>query len=114
MQMNLADLKDILQTFVLFANVCVIAFGFYKFLGKPHSTLENRVAVLEAKDKEKDEKLKSGNKRFDNLEEKTQVFINCMLAFIDFEIAFCQDTKYMHTEDLMKAKTVLMQYLSKK
>ena len=84
--MDLTGVKDILQTFVLLANSIVIAFGFYKFLGKPHSTLEQRVAVLESKVNENENRLRSGNKRFDELEEKNKVFMHCMLCFIDFEI----------------------------
>ena len=112
--MNLTAFLPYFQTIIAAANICVIGYGFYKFLGKPHSTLESRVAVLESKLKETEDRLKGGNKRFDNLEEKTQVLVNCMLAFIDFEIAFCQDSHYANTEDLKKAKTVLMQYLAKK
>ena len=104
----------ILQTILALGNICIIGYGFYKFLGRPHSTLEQRVAVLESKLKESEEKLKSGNKRFEELEERNKVFMNCMLAFIDFEMAYCMNTGYEYTEDLMKAKAVLHEYLSKK
>ena len=112
--MDLTGVKDILQTFVLLANSIVIAFGFYKFLGKPHSTLEQRVAVLESKVNENENRLRSGNKRFDELEEKNKVFMHCMLCFIDFEITYCQETGYTHSEDLLKAKEALHEYLAKK
>lgn len=103
-----------LQTIIAAANICVIGYGFYKFLGKPHLTLESRIAVLEAKVKENEDRLKSGNKRFEVLEERDQVFMNCMLAFVDFEIAYCHNTGYADTDDIMKARKVLHEYLSKK
>ena len=103
-----------LQTIIAAANICVIGYGFYKFLGQPHSTLESRVAVLEAKVKESEDRLKSGNKRFEVLEERDQVFMHCMLAFVDFEIAYCRNTGYTETEDIEKARGVLHEYLSKK
>lgn len=108
------SILPILQTILALGNICVIAYGFYKFLGRPHSTLEQRVAVLEAKMTEQDGKLKAGNKRFEDIEDRNKVFMNCMLAFVDFEIAYCTNTKYEHTEDLMKAKAVLHEYLSRK
>lgn len=108
------EILPILQTMIAAANICIIGYGFYKFLGRPHSTLEQRIAVQEAKVKEIEEKLRNGNKRFEDQEEKNKVFMNCMLAFIDFEIAYCTNTKYEHTEDLMKAKAVLHEYLSRK
>ena len=108
------SLLPVLQTLIALANICVIAYGFYKFLGRPHSTLEQRVAVLEAKIKENEDRLKAGNKRFETLEEKNTVFMHCMLCFIDFEIAYCQETGYEHSEDLMKAKAILHEYLATK
>ena len=40
------SILPILQTILALGNICVIGYGFYKFLGRPHSTLEQRVAVL--------------------------------------------------------------------
>ena len=110
----ISNLLPVLQTMIALANICVIGYGFYKFLGRPHSTLENRVAVLESKIKENEDRLKNGNRRFEELEEKNKVFMHCMLCFIDFEIAYCQETGYEHSEDLMKAKAILHEYLAKK
>ena len=112
--MNITSILPLLQTILALGNICVIAYGFYKFLGRPHSTLEQRVAVLESKVDEHEEKLKGGNKKFEGLDEKNKVFMHCMLCFIDFEMAYCQDTGYAHTDDLLKAKQVLHEYLSKK
>lgn len=112
--MNITSYLPLLQTLLAFGNICVIGYGFYKFLGRPHSTLEQRVAVLESKMSESEGKLKSGNKRFEELEERNKVFMHCMLAFIDFEIAYCHNTGYKEVDDLMKAKEALHEYLSKK
>lgn len=103
-----------LQTIIAAANICVIGYGFYKFLGRPHSTLENRVAVLEAKMKENEESHKLGNDRFRKIEEKEEILLNCMLLFVDFEVTWALKSGYDKTDDLQKAKMILHDYLSKK
>ena len=42
-----------------------------------------------------------------------EVFINCMLAFIDFELSYCSHTDYKYTEDLDKAKDTLRRHLAR-
>lgn len=95
-------------------NICVLSFAFYKFLGRPHNTLEQRVTALEVKQKEMQDSLNHGKDHFRALDAKSEVFMECMLAFIDFEIAFCQKTGFTETEDIKKAKKTITDYLKDK
>lgn len=111
----------ILQVFLAFCNSCVMIFIFIKFLGKPHDTLEQKHKALEKrvdehdmKFKEVEESLHHGNDKFRQQADINEVFINCMLAFIDFEMAYCSATGYKDLEDLDNAKQTLRKYLAKR
>lgn len=103
-----------LQIFLGFCNVCIMLAIFKAFLLKPHNSLEERIKSLEVKVGEMQDSLYQGNDRFREQKAMNEVFINCMLAFIDFEISFCQKTGYDNSEDLMRAKSVLQSYLAHK
>ena len=97
-----------------FANIVIIAYGLYKFLGKPHSTLEQRVVVLEKEiDDLKREKDKDRERINDN-NEATEVIQESLLALIEFEIQFCVRHNEGISEELRHAKEKLHSYLSKR
>jgi hypothetical protein len=108
-----------LQIALWVANLILLSYGGYKFLNKPHSDLEDRVDALEDKSKElelkikeHEESLRVGNDRFRKQKRSNAAFKNIMLSFIDFEIAFCQETKYANIKDLELAKAKLQKYLT--
>lgn len=103
-----------LQIILTLMNICVLGFAFFKFLGKPHTTLEGRVNVLEVELKEIKQSLLQGNDRFRDQEDTNEVMQICMLALIDFELSYCSHTNYEHTEDLIKAKDVLRKHLARR
>lgn len=104
----------VLEIFLAFCNSCIMLFLFKNFLAKPHNDLEERITKVEVKVEEVDKSLKQGNDRFREQKQMNEVFINCMLAFIDFEIAFCQHSGYEYSADLMRAKKTLQEYLARK
>ena len=109
-------IKEILPVFQLAVSICTLLGMFYaftKFLKSPHDSLESRVIALELKQKETDQKLHEGDDRFKKQDDTNEVFINCMLAFIDFELSYCSHTDYKYTEDLDKAKDTLRKHLAK-
>ena len=110
----LNEFKDILQLILMFANVCVIGYGFYKFLHKPHDDLRDKVNEHDVKIKEIEKSLHLGNDRFKEQYENNEVMQECMLALIDFELSYCANTHYEYTEDLLQAKTTLRKHLAKK
>ena len=103
-----------MSLFLNFSSVCAVCYGFYKFINKPRTTLESRVTEVEVKVKEIDASLKQGNDRFREQAETNELFISCMLSFINFEIAYCIHTGYEHDKDLIKAKETLEHYLAKR
>lgn len=112
--MNVQSILPFLQLILTFGNICIIGYAFVKFLGKPHNSLEQRVTEHDIKIKEIESSLLQGNDRFREQDSTNEVMQSCMLALIDFELAYCIHTSYEDTEDLMKAKTELRKHLSRK
>lgn len=119
--MNIQDLKDITSLILQCLNLIIIVYGGYKFLNKPHDTLEQQQKELakrvDAHDfviKDIKESLHQGNDKFYDQEEVNATFKSVMLSFVNFEIAYCLHTDYKHTEELMKAKDELESYLAGK
>lgn len=114
-------ISEIMKVFLQLANIVILLYAFKKFLAKPHDTLEEKHKALEKRVDEHDIKLKEheeslhhGNDKFRAQAELNEVFINCMLAFIDFEMAYCTATGYKDIEDLETAKSTLRKYLAKR
>ena len=108
-----------LQIFALclsiFINICTVVgliYAFYKFTSKPRTDLEARVTEVEVRVKETRESLLQGNDRFREQAKTNKAIFNIMLAFIDFEIAYCHATGYKDNSDLIKAKGALEEYLT--
>ena len=119
--MSVQTLLPILQMVLAFGNICVLGYALMNFLKRPHDTLETKVEELkkrvdthDLKFKEVEDSLRQGNDKFRKQDELNEVFINCMLAFIDFEMAYCSATGFKDTEDLESAKTTLRKYLAKR
>ena len=53
-----------MQFLLTFGNVCIMMYAFRIFLKRPQKSLEERVAVLEAKVKDNETSLKQGNDKF--------------------------------------------------
>ena len=107
------DILPLVQLLVSVFTLLGMLYAFKKFLDKPHDTLEARLIALELKQKETEQKLHQGNDRFKKQDDTNEVFINCMLAFIDFELSYCSHTDYKYTEDLDKAKDTLRRHLAR-
>lgn len=108
------DILTALQLVLTGGNIIILIYALIKFLSKPHNTLESRIVALEVKQTEIISQLQSGNDRFKKQDDTNEVFINCMLAFIDFELSYCSHTDYKYTEDLDKAKDTLRKHLARK
>lgn len=104
----------ILQLILAFANVCVIGYGFYKFLSTPRDNLETRVSTLEFECKEFKKSLLQGNDRFREQDSTNEVLIRSTLALIEFEMQYCLIEHKEMTDDLKQAKKDLKDYLAQK
>lgn len=110
-----------LQTFLAIGNLAIMLYALKTFLSKPQTTLNDSLKALEKRVDIQDMVIKDMQKSLDSSHQKhreqhdtNEVFITSMLAFIDFEIAFCQATEYKQTEDLIKAKETLQKHLARK
>lgn len=103
-----------MQIFISFANICILLYALYKFLNKPHDTLEQRVISIETEVKDIKESLHQGNDRFRNQEDTNEVLIHSVLALIEFEIQYCLTEHKEMSKDLEKAKEDLHNYLARK
>jgi hypothetical protein len=101
-----------MQTFLAFCNICIILFGFYKFLGKPHSNLEERVKKLEYRMEKVEDSLKAGNKRFKGQNEGITIIIKSIIALIEWEFQYCADEHKLPSEPLRRAKEDLNEFLA--
>lgn len=114
--------QSILPVLQLVSQIAILLgmiYGFYKFINKPHDTLETRVTALEIELKDTKASLLQGNDRFRRHEKlfkkqrKTNAaFKSIILAFVNFEIAYCQHTNYEFTSEIVKAKTEIEELLT--
>lgn len=116
-----AVLLPYLQTFLAIGNVCVMLYALKTFLTKPQTTLEEKHLALEKRIDAHDTEIKDIKKSLDTTREKYKdqkdlntVFINCMLAFIDFGMSCCAQNDNSDCEGLEEAKKALQDYLAKR
>lgn len=110
----ISTILPVMQTVLAFGNICIIAYAFFRFLGKPHDTLEARILVLEAKQKEIESSLLQGNDRFRQQEDVNEVIIHSTLALIEFEMQYCLTEHKQMSSGLERAKDNLNRFLSKR
>ncbi|MBO7367772.1 MAG: hypothetical protein J6U24_04155 [Paludibacteraceae bacterium] len=111
----------VLQTILAVGNLCIMLWALKTFLTKPQVTLTEQLKAIEKRIDAQDVVIEELKRSIDNSFQKhreqkdtNEMFITCMLAFIDYEIAFCQHTHYDYTEDLIKAKEALQKFLARK
>lgn len=109
----------VIQLILSICTLIGVIYAGYKFLKNPRDLLEKRIDAIEKrvdthdlKFESVDASLKHGNDKFRKQADINEVFINCMLAFIDFEMAYCQATNYEDIDDLKNAKSTLRKYLA--
>lgn len=112
--MDTSTILPVLQTLLAIANICIIGYGFYKFINKPHDNLESRVQTLELEHKEMKQSLLQGNDRFRDQDDTNQVLLHSVLALIDFEMQYCLTEHKDVSKDLEQARDDLHHFLSKR
>lgn len=105
-------ISEHMQVFLQFANVCIILFGFWKFMGKPHSTLESRVKVLEDDMVDVKSSLRTGNRRFKGQNRGITIIMKSIIALIEWEFQYCSDEHKTPSDALKRAKDDLNEYLA--
>lgn len=112
--MNITALLPFFQLVLTFGNICVLAYALYKFLNRPHDTLEDRVNAHEVEIADIKKSLLQGNDRFREQDDTNEVLLHSVLALIEFEIQFCLVEHKEMSAGLTKAKEDLNNYLSKR
>ena len=112
--MNVSAILPVLQMILAAGNICVLAYALFKFLNKPHDTLEDRVNAHDIEIREIKASLLQGNDRFREQENTNEVLLKSILALIEFEIQYCITEHKEPSKDLVRAKDDLHNYLSKR
>lgn len=97
-----------------FGSICILVYGFSKFLAKPHDTLEGKVIELQEWRKGVDSRLQIGNDRFSVQDEANRVTQAALLALIDKEIKDCASENKPVPEELKSARKELYDYLTER
>lgn len=112
--MNTQSILGVMQIFLAFCNICIILVGFVKFLGKPHSTLEQRVTALEVRVEELEDQDKEKSDRFEKIEKALNVMIHSNLSLIEFEMQYCLTEHKEMSDSLKESKKALHDFLAEK
>lgn len=112
--MNITALLPFFQLVLTFGNICVLAYALFKFLNRPHDTLEDRVNAHDVEIADIKKSLLQGNDRFREQDDTNEVLIHSVLALIEFEIQYCLTEHKEPSRDLERAKEDLHSYLSKR
>ncbi len=108
------QISEVMKMILQFANIVIIAYGLYKFLGKPHSTLEQRVAKIEARIEDLERQQEKNMNRITDNEDATEAIQKSLLALIEFEIQFSISHNEGISDELRRAKDDLHGYLAHK
>lgn len=118
--MDIKVALTVMQLVLAFANICVIGYGFYKFLNKPHDTLEARHEELKKRVDEHDYKLKeveqslhNGNDKFKEQADTNEVLIRSVFALLEFEVHYCETEQKPISKNLERAKDDLHDFLAR-
>lgn len=119
--MNSINILPILQTILAICNIAILGYGFYKFLNKPHDSLEakheelkKRVDAHDVEIGDVKNALRQGNDRFREQEDTNEVLIRSVFALLEFEVHYCETEQKPISKNLERAKDDLHDYLAKK
>ena len=108
----LQQILSILQLILVIFNITILIYAFFKFINKPHDTLESRISVLEVEVKDIRQSLHLGNDKFAFQNKTNEVLIHSVLALIEFEIQYCLTEHKDMSKGLEQAKEDLNRFLS--
>lgn len=114
-----AAFSEFLKIALQLANIVVLGYALYKFLNKPHDTLADEVKKLKEEIARLNVTIENMQRSLDSSHEKhreqdrtNKVFKRVFILLANFEVAYCQETGFEHTEDLKAAKKELEEYLT--
>ena len=105
--MNTTTIMTGMQMLLAFCNICIIGYGFYKFLNTPRDSMEQRITTLEIEVKN----LKSSQAHD---QDSLKVLTRSTLALIEFEMQYCITEHRDMSDSLKTAKKDLEDFLSQR
>lgn len=112
--MSVQTILPILQLILAFGNICVLGYALFKFLNRPHDTLEDKVNKHDIEIKEIKSSLLQGNDRFRDQDDTNEVLIRSVFALLEFEVHYCETEQKPISKNLERAKDDLHDFLAKK
>lgn len=110
----LTVITTILSLLIMVSNLCVILWGFKKFLSSPRRELELRVTELETEVKDLKRERDTNEIKFKRIDDVLEVILRSTIALIEFEVQYCLTENKEPTQALEKAREGLNEYLSKR
>lgn len=117
--MNTQTILTIMQLLLSFGNLCILGYAFIKFLNKPHDSvvaeikkLKDEIAKLNAKIEQMQRLLDESREKHKEQDKTNKAFKKVFLLLANFEVTYCQETGFKHTDDLVQAKKELEEYLT--
>ena len=102
------------QLFLMFCNICIMVYVFFKFINKPHDTLEDRVDKCEEGIKEIKQSLFRGDGKFQDHERAIKVLVRSVIALVEFEMQYCLTEHKEMSKGLERAKEALDEFIAEK
>ena len=112
--MTLDAFSEILKVVLQVANVVVLGYAAYKFLNKPHNSLEERVEKCEQDVKDIRQSLFRGDGKFQEHERALRVLVRATIALVEFEMQYCLTEHKEMSKGLEKAKEALDEFIAEK
>ena len=112
--MDLGVFSDILKVLLQIANVVVLGYALFRFMKKPHDSLETRIISIEERLEKVEQSQTRRDEKISKVSETNEVLIHSVLALIEFEIQYCLTEHKDMSKDLEKAKEDLHSYLARK
>lgn len=96
-----------MQMILAFCNICIIGYGFYKFLNTPRDSMEQRITALEVE-------VKNLKVSQEHDQDSLKVLTRSTLALIEFEMQYCMTEHKDMSDSLKAAKKDLEDFLSQR
>lgn len=112
--MTLDAFSEILKVVLQVANIAVLGYALYKFLNKPHNSLEERVTKCEQDVKDIKQSLFRGDGKFQEHERALKVLVRATIALVEFEMQYCLTEHKEMSKGLEKAKEALDEFIAEK
>jgi hypothetical protein len=111
---SITALLPFFQLILNIGNICILGYALFRFLNKPHDTLETRIEILENDMKDIKLSVLENGKHLKEQDDTNEVLIHSVLALIEFEIQYCLVEHKEMSEGLKAAKEDLNHYLARK